>query len=114
MVDLVACYVADDYLYGASSALSASSPAHWWHFGLKGAAFGLVRLEGVPDEVADRLVRQCWHDHSYADGYEAARAAAPYVGGLLTFYPGAHSLDSGLGCTDTGSQEKQQGGSHVY
>lgn len=114
MVDLVACYVADDYLYGASGALSASNPAHWWCFGLKGAAFGLVRLEGVPDEVADRLVRQCWCDHSYADGYEAARAAAPYMGGLLAFYPGAHSLDRGLAHRDTGPQEEPQGGAHVH
>ncbi|MBI2504065.1 MAG: hypothetical protein HYW07_12635 [Candidatus Latescibacteria bacterium] len=85
MVDLVACYVADDYLYGASGTPSASNPVHWRYRGLKTEAFGLVRLEGVPDEVASRLVRQGWHDHYYADGYAAARAAAPYVGCMLAF-----------------------------
>jgi hypothetical protein len=85
MVDLVACYLADDYLCGASGDPAAAGPLYWHRRGLRSEAFGLVHLEGVPQEVADRLVRQGWHDRSYADGYEAARAAAPYVGRLLEF-----------------------------
>jgi len=42
--------------------------------------FALVELRDVPEDIAEALEKQGTSEQYYADGYEAARAAEPYVG----------------------------------
>lgn len=78
--NLIAAYIGDGYLYGASGYWGADTPRYWP--GVRDEeGFALVELKGVPLEIAERLCAQgVQGEQYYSDGYEAARAAAPYVG----------------------------------
>jgi len=85
MKDLIACYISDNYLYGVSDSELADSDRYW--LSLEGEdMYCRVRLEDVPDDIAQRLL-----DYSagncgaepFSDGYDAATAAAPYVKTVL-------------------------------
>ena len=81
MKKLVAAYIGDGYLYGASDAPHAFSPDYWALD--EGEAFELVELVGVPDDLARRLLAHGTTEQDFSDGYEAARAAEPYRGEVV-------------------------------
>lgn len=77
--NLIAAYIGDGYLYGASGNPMAELPLYWAEVACE-EGFTLIELRGVPELVADALEKQGTSEQYYADGYEAARAAEPYVG----------------------------------
>lgn len=81
--NLIAAYIGDGYLYGASGYWGADTPRYWP--GVRDEeGFALVELKDVPLEIAERLCAQgVQGEQCYSDGYEAARAAAPYVAGVI-------------------------------
>lgn len=80
--NLVAAYIGDGYLYGAADHPRASLPSYWMDVQYEDG-FALVELRDVPEDVALALENQGLPGQVYADGYEAARAAAPYVAGVI-------------------------------
>lgn len=76
---LIAAYIGDGYLYGASGYWNADTPRYW--SGVRDEeGFELVRLVDVPDDVAANLCAQGLSgEQVYSDGYEAASVASPYV-----------------------------------
>lgn len=80
--NLIAAYIGDGYLYGASDHWLADNPRYWLAV-CDEEGFTLVELRDVPEDVALTLENQGLPGQVYADGYEAARAAAPYVGRTL-------------------------------
>lgn len=81
--DLIAAYIADGHLYGASDHWFADNPRYWLTVRDE-EGFTLIELKDVPLEIAERLCAQgVQGEQYYSDGYEAARAAAPYVGRTL-------------------------------
>ena len=77
--NLIAAYIGDGYLYGAADHPRASLPSYWMDVQYEDG-FALVELRDVPEDIADALEKQGTSEQYYADGYEAARAAEPYVG----------------------------------
>ena len=75
---LTACYIGDGYLYGASSNPFAALPAYWPSVRHEDG-FTLRTLANVPADIAARLEDHGTSSQYYADGYEAARAAAPFL-----------------------------------
>jgi hypothetical protein len=83
-VELVAAYYADGAFYGASATCEAATePRYWLPLWNEDEPFRLVRLVNVPADVAAQFVAHGTSEQHYADGYEAARAAAPYEGAEL-------------------------------
>ena len=81
---LVAAYIGDGYLYGASDDDNAAGSGYWINLSLdedtRRDGWELVELNNVPDDIAQKLIDQGTSDQWYDDGYDAAQAAAPYVG----------------------------------
>lgn len=80
--NLIAAYIGDGYLYGAADHPRASLPSYWMDVQYEDG-FALVELRDVPEDIAEALEKQGLPGQVYADGYEAARAAAPYVAGVI-------------------------------
>lgn len=78
-VDLVAMYIADDYLYGASSHDKAVNVS-FWPTDIMEEEWALVELNNVPIELAKQLEAMGTGEQTISDGYEAQGLAAPYVG----------------------------------
>ena len=75
-LDMYATYVGDGYLYGASTDDSAINPGYWQ----LEEPYTIVILNDVPASLASDLEEQGTTNQVFSDGYEAANAAAPYVG----------------------------------
>src|SRR5690606_25681092 len=80
--NLIAAYIGDGYLYGVEDHPRASLPSYWMDVQYEDR-FVLVELRDVPEDVALALENQGLPGQVYTDGYEAARAAAPYVAGVI-------------------------------
>lgn len=77
---IVAAFIADGYLYGASGSPHAYSLSYWPSL-REEDSFSLVELVDVPESIAENLCKQgVYGEQVYADGYEAANVAANYVG----------------------------------
>ena len=79
--DLVAAYLGDGYLYGASGDPGAADPHYWLALRLEGEPYSLYRLHGVPFGLATKLEMQGTSEQEFEDGYVAAMEAAPYADG---------------------------------
>jgi len=79
-VDMVALYIGDGYLAGASTSDRAYSISYWPSDMWDGDDWELAELNNVPPELAQQLEDQGTSDQFFSDGYEAANAAADYAG----------------------------------
>lgn len=80
-VPMVVAVIADGYVYGASeteSSDTAEDPRYWLQLRLDREPYALFRAT-VPSKLADDLEAQGTSDQVFSDGYEAMRAAAPYM-----------------------------------
>lgn len=80
--NLIAAFIADGYLYGVTDHPNASDPRYWCDVRYE-EGFKIVELVGVPAARAAALEAIGTPEQMIADGYEAARIAAPYVGETL-------------------------------
>ena len=76
-MNLILCFIADGYLYGASEDTQADDPNFWrpCFIGEEDRNFTLVRV-WVDPEIGDMLLAQGTSNQVYSDGYEAAGAVA--------------------------------------
>jgi len=97
MRKLVALYSDDGYLHYASDVEGPGNPysPEFWPM-YSGDDYyrnwDLVELTSVPDDIAKKLIAQGTSEQWYADGYEAASAAGPYIAGTIYRHYGEDRL----------------------
>jgi len=83
-VDMVALYIGDGYLAGATTNVRRGEDIDYWPYEMReGDDWELAYLDDVPPELAQQLEDQGTSDQYFSDGYEAANAAADYAGDLI-------------------------------
>ena len=81
-VDLVALYIGDGYLAGASRDDRADDIDYWPSDLWRTQDWELVILNDVPVKIAEELEAMGTTDQTIGDGYEAAEMASDYVGNI--------------------------------
>jgi len=78
---LYAALIGDGYLYGATedSLGSSATNSYWMGLRLDREPFEIFKLSRVPEDLAEKLIVQGTSDQEFSDGYDATRAAAPYM-----------------------------------
>ena len=102
-VDMVALYIGDGYLAGASTHNRANDIDFWRHLTSDGHEWELAELNRVPPELAQQLEDQGTSDQYFSDWYDAANAAADYAGELID-----SSQDYTEACDADGTKRKKK------
>jgi len=82
-VTMVALYIGDAYLAGASTSVDADTIAYWPEEMWRDGEWELAWLHDVPPDLAAKLEAQGTGDQEFNDGHDAQNAAVPYVGDII-------------------------------